>query len=63
MTDGCLILSRGYARSPSRGFEAFFRLAVGLDEDDLQLVSKQYNSNFVTHEIPPGIYSIEDFSN
>ena len=33
-----------------------------MDEDDIQLILKQYNSNYLTHEISPGIYSIKDFS-
>ena len=33
-----------------------------MDEDDIQLVLKEYNSIFVTYEIPPGVYTIEDSS-
>ena len=33
-----------------------------MDEDNFQLILKQCNSNFVTYEISPGIYSIEDIS-
>ena len=44
----------GYARSPFRDFERCFRYLVGLDEDDLPLVLKQYISNFITYEIPAG---------
>ena len=35
---------------------------VGLDEDGIQMILKQYVSNFITNEIPPGIYSIKDTS-
>ena len=50
----------GYARAPIRDFESYLRNVVGLNEDDVQLISKQYISNFVTFEIPPGIYPIKD---
>ena len=30
----------GYARSPFRDFESYFRIAVGLDEYDNQLIVK-----------------------
>ena len=52
----------GYARSPFRDFESYLRILVGLDEDDIQLILEQYSSNFVTYEIPHGIYSIKDIS-
>ena len=45
----------GYARSPFQDFESYLRIVVVLDEDDIQLILKQYNSNFVTYEMPPGI--------
>ena len=38
----------GYAISPFRDFESYLRIVVHLDEDDIQLISKQYNANFVT---------------
>ena len=50
----------GYARSPFRDFESYLRMVVGLDEDDIQLVLKQYNSNFVVYGLFPGIYAIKD---
>ena len=52
----------GYARSPFRDFESYLRMVVGLDEDENQLISKQYNSNFVTYDITPCIYSIKNIS-
>ena len=52
----------GYARSPFRDFENYLRFVVGLDEDDFLLILKQYNSNFITYKLTPGIYSIEIFS-
>ena len=47
-TDGYIILLLGYARPPMRDFEGFFRIVVGLDEYDIQLILKQYSSNYVT---------------
>ena len=35
---------------------------MGLGENSIQLILKQYISNFVTYEITPVIYSIEDLS-
>ena len=49
----------GYARSPYRDFESYLRIIVGL-EDDIRLILKQYNEKFVTYELDPGNYAIED---
>ena len=38
------------------------RLVVGLDEEDIQLILKEYNSHFITYELTPGIYTIQDIS-
>ena len=38
------------------------RIVVGLDEDDIQLILEEYNSNFVTYRLSPGIYTIQDIS-
>ena len=38
------------------------RIVVGLDEEDIQLILKQYNSHFMTYELTPGIYTIQDNS-
>ena len=38
------------------------RIVVGLDEKDLQLILKQYNSLFITYELTPGNYTIQDVS-
>ena len=59
-TDGYIILIMGYARSPFRKFESYPKNVIGLDEDDFQLILKQYNANFVTYELPPAIYTLED---
>ena len=52
----------GYARSLFRGFERCLRIVVGLDEDDNNLILKQYKSNFITYDLSPGIYTIKDFA-
>ena len=49
----------GYARSPFRDFESYLRNVVGLDEDDIQLISKQYNAIFVTYDLDPASYTID----
>ena len=38
------------------------RFIVGLDEEDIQLILKHYNSHFVTYELTQGIYTIQDIS-
>ena len=50
----------GYARSLFRGFEIYLRVFVGLDEDDIELILKQYNEKFITYQLSLGIYTIED---
>ena len=40
--DGYIILLTGYARSLFRDFESYLRIAVGLDEDNIRLILKQY---------------------
>ena len=56
-TDGFIILLRGSARLPYQNFGTYLRLVVDLDEDDIQLILKQYSSHFITYVIPPGVYS------
>ena len=38
------------------------RIVVGLDEEDIQLILKEYNSHFITYELTPGIYTIQGIS-
>ena len=38
------------------------RIRVGLDEEDIQLILKEYNSHFITYELSPRIYTIKDIS-
>ena len=52
----------GYARSPFRDFECYLRIVIGSIEEDIQLILKQYNSNFVIYKIEPGIYTMQDIS-
>ena len=52
----------GYARSPCRDFEYYLRIFVGLDEENVQLILKQYKSYFITYELSPGIHSIKNVS-
>ena len=49
-----------YAKSPFRDFETDLRIVVRLDEEDIQLFLKEYSSLFITYELPPGTYSIQD---
>ena len=58
--DGYIILLMGYARSAFRDFESYLRIIIGLEEDNIRLILKQYNEKFVTYEIEPGNYSIKD---
>ena len=58
--DGYIILLMGYARSPFRDFESYLRIVVGLEEDNIRLILRQYNEKFITYEIEPGNYFIED---
>ena len=57
-----MILLLGYSASSFRDFESYLRLVVGLEEEDIQLILKEYNSHFITYELTPGIYTIQDIS-
>ena len=61
-SDGYMILLLGYNESPFRDFESYLRIVVGLDEKDIHLILKQYNSHFITYELGPGTYTIQDIS-
>ena len=50
----------GYARSLFRDFESYLRIVVGSEEDNIRLILKQYNEKFITYELDPGNYTIED---
>ena len=51
-----------YTRSVFQDFESFLRTQIDLVEDDIKLVLDEYNSNFVTYELAPGIYSYRDMA-
>ena len=61
-SDGYTIFLLNYSRSQFRDFESYLRIRVGLDEEDIQLILKEYNSHFVTYQLSPGIYTIQDIS-
>ena len=61
-SEGYMILLLNYSRSQFRDFESYLRIRVGLDEEDIQLILKEYNSHFITYELNPGIYTIKDIS-
>ena len=61
-SDGYTILLLNYSRSQFRDFETYLRIRVGLDEEDIQLILKEYNSHFITYELSPGIYTKQDIS-
>ena len=60
--DGYIILLMGYARSLFRDFESYLRIVVGLEEDNIRLILKQYNEKFITYELDPGNYTIDDLT-
>ena len=43
-------------------FESFLRTQIDLVEDDIKLVSDEYNSSFITYDLEPGIYSYREIS-
>ena len=55
------ILAR-YTRSVFQDFESFLRTEIDLVEDDIKLVLDEYNSNFVTYELDPGIYTYKNIA-
>ena len=61
-SDGYTILLLKYLRSQFRDFESYLRIRVGLDEEDIKLILKEYNSHFITYELNPGIYTIQGIS-
>ena len=51
-----------YTSSVFQEFESFLRTQIDLVEDDIKLVSDEYNSSFITHELPSGIYTFKYIS-
>ena len=45
-----------------QNFENFVRTQIDLIEDDINMVSDEYNSSFITYELQPGIYTFKDIS-
>ena len=54
------IIMTGYIESIFQDFESFLKAEVDLVEDDIRLVSNEYNSSFVTYELETGIYTFKD---
>ena len=52
----------GYVSSVFQDFESYLRTEVDLVQDDVKLVSDEYNSSFVTYELDSGIYTFKDIS-
>ena len=61
-TDEYFLIFSDYVCSFFRDFESYLGSIVGLDEDDIQIVLKQYTSKIITYKIPPGAYTFEDLS-
>ena len=51
-----------YTSSVFQDFESFLRAQIDLIEDDIKLVLDEYNSNFVTYKLDPGIYIYKDIA-
>ena len=51
-----------YTNSVFQDFESFLRTQIDSVEDDINIVLDEYNSNFNTYELTPGIYTFNDVS-
>ena len=51
-----------YTRSVFQDLESFLRTQIDLVEDDIKLVLVEYNSNFITYELSPGIYTYRNIA-
>ena len=51
-----------YTSSIFQDFEAYLRTVVDLVDDDIRFVLDEYNSNFITYDLEPGIYTFNDLS-
>ena len=56
---GCMNILSTYATSVFQDFESYLRTQIDLVEDDIRLV---LDSNFITYELQPGIYTFKDLS-
>ena len=61
-TVGYYLLLKRYSQSPFQDFEIYLRNLTVLNEDDIQLILKQYNSKFKTFRISPGVYTFKDLT-
>ena len=61
-TDGYFKFLLNSIQSSFRYFESYLTVFSPLDENDIQLILKQYNSKFVTCEISSGVYTSKDLS-
>ena len=57
-----MIILEIYTRSVFQDFESFLRSQIDSVENDIKLVLDEYNSNFITYELEPGIYTFKDVS-
>ena len=55
-------LLRRFNSSIFQYFESFLRTEIDLIKDDIRLVLDEFNSNFITCEVEPGIYTFKDLS-
>ena len=60
--DGYMNILARYTSSVFQDFESFLRTQIDLVEDDIKLVLDEYNSDFITYELEPGIYSYRDIA-
>ena len=60
--DNYMQVLEGYSRSVFQDFEIYLRTEVDLIEDHIKLVLDEYNSNFITYELQPRIYTSKDIS-
>ena len=60
--DGNMNIIARYTNSVFQDFESFLRTRIDLVEDDIKLVLDEYNSNFITYKLTPGIYTFKDIS-
>ena len=61
-SDGFYLILTNYVHSLFRDFENSLRIFTCLNENDTQLMSKQYNSNFTTYKVSAGAYTFKDLS-
>ena len=61
-TDGYYIILFSYMHSSFRDFESYLNISSPLEENDIQLILKQYISKFTTYKIPPGLYTFKALS-